>query len=100
MPTLKIHNNTGVPLDISTGRATKGKFEGTPTVTRVMAGKHHAYAAENPEFLVRAESAFKFPGSDKAAANYAPKGGLTKDTDIYVTAGDKNLEISSVKPGS
>lgn len=99
MPTLKIHNNAGVPLDISTGPATNGKFKGAPTVTRVMAGKHHACRADSPEFLVRAALAVKFADADKLAANYAP-GGLTKDTDIYVTAGDNNLEISLVKPGS
>jgi hypothetical protein len=104
MPKVRIHNRTkgstlptGAVIVVRAGvTSSEGVFEGKPHELEVQVGKFVIYEPSSSTFRIMAE-----PKNKKMkAANFFPKKGtVTKDTDLYILASNKDyVEISFDKP--
>jgi hypothetical protein len=103
MPKVRIHNRTkgstlptGVIIVVRAGvTSSEGVFEDKPYELEVQVGKFVIYEPSSSTFRITAE-----PKNKKMkAANFFPKKAVTKDTDLYILASNKDyVEISFDKP--
>jgi hypothetical protein len=91
MPTLTIHNNSGVVLDIKKGRLSNGQFTGKTIVSKLGPGNNFNCTAGAGD-IVRAEPSVQFAGSSQLAANFTPPEDLTGNIHVYI-AGKDHLEF-------
>jgi|RhiMethySRZTD1v2_1073278.scaffolds.fasta_scaffold00772_38 hypothetical protein len=104
MPKIRIYNRTkgsklpaGVAIVVRAGAtSSEGVFQGKPSELEVQVDKYVIYEPSSSTFRIVAE-----PKDQKIkAANFFPKkGAVTKDTDLYIVASNKDyVEISYDKP--
>jgi hypothetical protein len=104
MPKIRIHNRTkgstlptGAVILVRAGAtSSEGVFQGKPYELDVQVDKLVIYEPSSSTFRIVAE-----PKNQKMkAANFFPKkGSVTKDTDLYIIASNKEyVEISYDKP--